>query len=117
MDLAALTARQRVFRPLYKSYEGEQMPTRIIFDNEASEHRTVIDVETEDRIGLLFAISQTLTELGLDISTAKICTEKGAAVDSFYASERSGAKIAGAARLQAIEQRLHAAISQLAPGA
>ena len=117
VDLAALIARQRVFRPLYKSYEGEQMPTRIIFDNEASEHRTVIEVETEDRIGLLFTIAQTLAELGLDISTAKICTEKGAAVDSFYVSERSGTKITGTARLQAVEQRLCAAISKLDPGA
>ena len=117
VELATLIARQRVSRPLYQSYEGEQMPTRLLFDNEASEHRTVIEVETEDRIGLLFTIAQTLAELGLDISTAKICTEKGAAVDSFYISEQAGAKITGTARLQAVEQRLRTAISKLDPGA
>ena len=47
----------------------------------------VIDVETEDRVGLLYALSQTLSELRIDISVAKISTEKGAAMDSFgYAS-------------------------------
>ena len=116
VDLAALIARQRVARPLYQSYEGEQMPTRLLFDNETSDHRTVIEVETEDRIGLLFTIAQTLAELGLDISTAKICTEKGAAVDSFYVSEQSSPKIAGTARLQAVEHRLRAAIHQLDDG-
>ena len=47
VDLAALIDRQRVTRPLYQAYVGEQIPTQIHFDNEASEARTLIEIETE----------------------------------------------------------------------
>ncbi len=113
LDLRSLLARQQGARPPYQSYEGEQIPTRLVFDNETSETRTVIEIETEDRIGLLYAISQTLSELGLDISAARICTEKGAALDSFYVSELDSRKVVDPDRLQAIEQRLRHAIHKL----
>src|SRR5205814_1487011 len=58
LDLHALISRQKAARPLYQSLEGERIPTRIHFDNETSENRTVIDIETEDRLGLLYIISQ-----------------------------------------------------------
>src|SRR5207302_8222672 len=93
VDFHALIARHKISRPLYQAYSGERIPTRIHFDNEASETRTLIEVETEDRIGLLYTISQTLTELELDIVGAKISTEKGAAIDTFYVRELDGGKI------------------------
>ena len=72
VDFPALIGRQKITRPLYTAYTGERIPTHIHFDNDASETRTVIEIETEDRIGLLYTISQTLTELAVDISAAKI---------------------------------------------
>jgi len=75
--------------------------------------RTVIEIETEDRIGLLYAISQSFTEVALDISAAKICTEKGAAIDSFYVREHDGQKIVAAERQGVIEQKLRQAIRAL----
>ncbi len=113
LDLAALIMRQKVGRPLYPYLEGERLPTEIHFDNSVAETYTVIDVETEDRVGLLFTISRTLSEIGLDISTAKICTEKGAALDSFYLREKDGGKIIARERLQYVENRLRAAIARL----
>jgi len=113
VDLRALIARQRTARPLYQSYEGERMPTRIVFDNETSEDRTIIEIETEDRLGLLFAISQTLTGLGLNISAARICTEKGAAIDSFYVNDLDGRKIQEPERQKQIERLLRQSINQV----
>ncbi|MEK7706693.1 MAG: hypothetical protein AAB380_01695, partial [Verrucomicrobiota bacterium] len=69
--------------------------------------------DLDDRIGLLYAIAQTLTELQLDISAARICTEKGAAVDSFYVHEIGGGKILSPERQKSIERRLRQAISEL----
>src|SRR5207248_3810333 len=106
IDLHALIGRQKVARPLYQSLEGERIPTLIRFDNETSDTRTVIDLETEDNLGLLYTISQALAELDLDIYVAKISTEKGAAIDSFYVSERDDRKIVNRERQEAIEQRL-----------
>ena len=87
IDLRALIARQITNRPVYQAYAGERMETQIHFDNQASETRTLIEIETEDRLGLLYAISQTFAELAVDIVAARIVTERGAAIDSFYVRE------------------------------
>ena len=91
-----------------------QIPTLIEFDNEISESRTVVEVQTEDRIGLLFTITNTLSELNLDISFAKIFTEKGAAIDTFYVQDHAGKQIADPDRLEQIKVKLEAAIKLLA---
>jgi [protein-PII] uridylyltransferase len=113
IDFRALIARQKSARPLYQALEGERIPTRIRFDNEASENQTVLEIETEDRLGLLYVISEVLAELGLDISLAKILTEKGAAIDSFYVSEREHGdeKILDAERQKFIKEKLCAALA------
>jgi [protein-PII] uridylyltransferase len=98
---------------LYHAYTGERIPTRIHIDNEASETRTFIEVETEDRLGLLYAIVQVFAGLNLDISAARISTEKGAAIDTFYVRELDGSKIVAPDRHRAIERRLRQAIHDL----
>ena len=113
MDLHKLIAKQKISHPLYEAYTGEQIPTQIEFDNEMSDSRTFIEVETEDRIGLLYTIADTLAELEVDISTARICTEKGAAIDSFYVRELDGGKIISSERQKSIERRLLHAINGL----
>ncbi len=111
--LQSLIEKQKGARPLYQSYEGEPMPTTISFDNGTSETRTVIEIETEDRVGLLYAISQTLSELDLNISAAKIITEKGAAIDSFYVSELDGQKVLDEHRQKSVGRKLLEAIRRL----
>jgi [protein-PII] uridylyltransferase len=113
VDLRALIAQRRAAGSPYLAYAGERIPTQILFDNEVSETRTLIEVETEDRIGLLYTIVQTLSELNVDISTARICTEKGAAIDTFYVQEIGGGKIQSPDRQHVIERRLNKAISHL----
>ena len=113
LDLQALIARQKIARPLYQGLPGERIKTRILFDNTTSEDRTIIDVETEDHLGLLYAISGTLTKLGLDIALAKISTEKGAAVDTFYVRDADGLRVESPGRQHEIAERLYEAIKQL----
>jgi [protein-PII] uridylyltransferase len=113
VDFHPFIARQRSARPLYQSLAGERIPTRIFFDNETSENRTVIDLEAEDHLGLLYAVTQVLAEVGLDISLAKICTEKGAAIDSFYVSERDGQKVLHPDRQKYVAEKLMTALRAL----
>lgn len=113
VDLHALIARQKISRPLFQAYVGENIPTQIRLDNDTSETRTILEIETEDRLGLLYFIAQTLAELELDITTARICTEKGAAIDNLYIHELGGGKILSPERQKAIERRLRHAIQQL----
>lgn len=113
-DFFPLIASQKNARPLYQAYTGERIQTRIQFDNEASDSRTVIEVETEDRLGLLYAVSSCLSSLALDIVGARISTEKGAAIDSFYVRERDGSKVLNVAQQKLIERHLVEAICDLA---
>lgn len=91
-----------------------RIPTIIGFDNEISETRTVVEIQTEDQVGLLYTLTYTLSRLNLDISFAKIFTEKGAAIDSFYVQDYSGQKITDAGQLDHIKARLEEAINLLA---
>ncbi len=113
MDFGLLISRQKVIRPPYQSYEGGRMPTQIHFDNESSETRTAIEIQTEDRVGLLHAISRALAELELNISAAKIVTEKGAAIDTFYISEQDGQRVLDAGRQDFIGRKIRDAINKL----
>lgn len=113
VDFPALIRKARVATKLYHSVEGETLPTSIAFDNSTSEHLTALDIETEDRVGLLYYISQTLADLELDISLAKIQTEKGAAIDTFYIATVNREKITSTDHQKYIEERLLAAISAL----
>jgi [protein-PII] uridylyltransferase len=113
VDLAeAVQRRQRVALP-YAVPESERLRTIVRFNNESSETRTLIDVETEDRVGLLYGLSQALSAMQLDISLAKICTEKGAAMDTFYVSELAGGKLLDPARQEQVRSALCAAIERL----
>ncbi len=91
-----------------------RIPTVIDIDNEISKGRTIVEIQTEDRLGLLFTITHTLSELGLDISFAKISTEKGAAIDVFYVQDQLGNKITDPPRLDGVRAKLEAAINLLA---
>ncbi|HEX3800760.1 MAG TPA: [protein-PII] uridylyltransferase [Verrucomicrobiae bacterium] len=113
VDFPALVAKQKGNRPPYQSYEGDRMPTCIRFDNETSDSRTAIEIETEDRVGLLYVISLALAELDLNITAAKIVTERGAAIDTFYINEQDGGKILDAGRQEFIERKIRDSIQKL----
>jgi [protein-PII] uridylyltransferase len=74
----------------------------------------VIEIQTENRLGLLYTITQTLADLGLDISFAKIFTEKGAAIDSFYVQDQQGRQVTDPDRLASIKTKLESAVAMLA---
>ncbi len=113
VDLHDIIMKQKLPRSPYRKQALEKMPTVIRFDNQTSETKTVIDIETEDRIRLLYFIAQTLNSLNLDISLAKICTEKGAAIDSFYVTEHDGGKLESKERQAEVEKKLRASLARL----
>jgi [protein-PII] uridylyltransferase len=76
---------------------------------------TIIEVFTRDRVGVLHAITQTLTDLGLDIALSKVSTEGEKVADVFYVT-RTGAdgapaKVRAKDEIEAIVARLRAALS------
>jgi [protein-PII] uridylyltransferase len=73
-----------------------KVPTRVRFENPPScrpdpprvPHSTVLEVVTHDRPGLLYQISSTLADLGLNIEIALISTEGQKVIDVFFLSSR-----------------------------
>ncbi len=96
----ALQAEQHDFGPLlakaYKqSWKREQpsvFPPRVFYDNTPIRH-TLIEIMAPDRLGLLYDLLRTISESGYEIVSARITTEIGAAIDSFYITGIEGAKI------------------------
>jgi [protein-PII] uridylyltransferase len=109
-----LLARLRAIRGATPKIREVRIPTVIEFDNEISKSRTIVEIQIEDRLGLLYTITHTLSELGLDISFAKISTEKGAAIDVFYVQDQRGNKITDPAQLDTIRSKLETVINLLA---
>jgi [protein-PII] uridylyltransferase len=83
---------------------------RVLIDNNASATHTVIEVNGRDRPGLLYRLTSVLTDLKLQISSAKISTFGQRAVDVFYVKDLFGHKVEAAPRLKAIRARLLGAL-------
>ncbi len=122
-DLEPLISRHRPSPSPFAPPALEQLPTRISFDNSLVRQRTVVTVDTEDRVGLLYDLTRAFAELQLDIGFARIATERGVASDTFHLSDMRtasvhlphGTRILGTARQQEIEARLRAILAK-APG-
>jgi [protein-PII] uridylyltransferase len=56
----------------------------IELDNETSAVFSIIEIFTQDRLGLLYDISMVMYEKGINIVSARIHTESGLAQDIFY---------------------------------
>jgi len=88
------------------------VPTSITFDNEGSELYTLIEVDTRDRPGLLFDLTQTLARSNVYIASAVIATYGAQVVDTFYVKDMFGLKFTSAAKLRTLENRLKEAIER-----
>jgi [protein-PII] uridylyltransferase len=88
---AGLAERARTYarrRPV-----GPPIEATVGFDDAASNDATVIDVSGPDSVGALYRITRALTELGLDIRTARAQSSAGMLNDSFYVLDQSGARV------------------------
>ena len=84
---------------------------KITFENDVSARYTVIDINARDATGLLYTIARTLSELDLDIYTARIGTRADRAVDAFYV-RKDGDKITDAETIEHITHSLIRAIGK-----
>jgi [protein-PII] uridylyltransferase len=90
------------------------VPTEVTIDNHSSDDYTVIDVITMDRPGVLYAITRTLSRLGLEIFVSRVATEAVRVADVFYVQAGAPpAKITDAERLAAIRQALLLALAEV----
>jgi [protein-PII] uridylyltransferase len=87
-------------------------PSRVEIDNEVSADYTVIDIYTDDKVGLLYRITSAITELGLYIGVSKISTKVDQVADVFYVKDIFSQKIMSDGKLEEIRSRLIKAIEE-----
>ncbi len=89
---------------------GIDFPTRISIDNKVHPTYTLVQIETPDRLGLLYDLLSCLDREGISISLSRISTEKGAAVDTFYVADAATrSKITDSNRIDSLQKKLQEA--------
>ncbi len=88
----------------------------MIVSNSDSDFYTLVDVTAEDRIGLLYDLTRTFVDLGVEVFVSKAATIRDQVADTFYVRAEHGAKIAPE-RLAELRDALQAAIEAPEEGA
>ena len=85
-------------------------PPHIVINNSHSDTHTILELQAQDGLGLLYRLTRVLYEQDVDIALAKISTEGNRAIDVFYVTDADGQKIVEETALEAIRQALLAAV-------
>jgi len=97
---------------LFKRNESNGIKQKIIprvsgevkINNQDSDFYTIIEVTGEDRLGILYEITQALTDQGCDIHFARISTLGNRLVDVFYIQDTWGEKIVEKQKLEHLKK-------------
>ena len=90
-----------------------RVPVDIRVNNQDSQFFTIVEISGEDRLGILYEITQALTDHGCDIHFARISTLGNRIVDVFYIQDEWGEKIEERERMGRLKQTL---LNRLTPG-
>ncbi|MFZ0503750.1 MAG: [protein-PII] uridylyltransferase [Chthoniobacterales bacterium] len=93
-------------RPVYQVSSDMELPTKLTISNEVHPAYTVIDLQTADRMGLLYDVLRCFAAVQLNIAHSRIATEKGAAFDSFYVNDAEGRKLTSQPLLDRLQANL-----------
>lgn len=93
----------------YRLSQEFDLPTRITVENSSHPIYTLIDIQTPDRLGLLYDLLRAMGEANLTIELSRITTEMDVAMDSFYVTGKDGRKVTDPAVIKRLQRLLHRA--------
>lgn len=93
----------------YRLSQEFDLPTRITVDNDSHPVYTLIEIQTPDRLGLLYDLLRAMSGEGVLIEISRITTEMDVAMDSFYVYGRDGGKITSRSAIRNLQKVLHGA--------
>ncbi len=91
---------------------GIKVPVRAYVSNKLHPTCTTVEIQGLDRIGLLHDLFNTINQHGLNTAHARICTEKGVALDTLYITTTDGHKIQDPELLKQLETEFSHLISR-----
>ena len=95
-----------------RSDNGITVPVRAYVSNSLHPTCSTVEIQGLDRIGLLHDLFHTINRHRLNTAHARICTEKGVAMDTLYITTRSGEKIEDPELLAQLQREFSALISR-----
>jgi [protein-PII] uridylyltransferase len=84
-------------------------PPEFFNDTATTEIYTIIDVSATDRPGILFDITRSLSESGLDIVMSRVATRASRVTDSFYVTD-GGHKLLDETRIREVKETVMRAL-------
>ncbi len=81
-------------------------PPTVDVYHEISMQRTIVEVQARDQIGLLYRLAKAIFDFGFDITFARIGTERGVAIDTFYIESANHEPVEDPERLQRLRTAL-----------
>ncbi len=98
--------------PLLASGPSIHFESQVVVDNQGSDFFTILEIFSQDRLGLLYNISKALFEAELNIHFAKISTKVDQVVDVFYVTDLEGQKIRDEEQIEEIKKAVLFALEQ-----
>lgn len=110
-DFTPLMTKEQRLRSYRISQEAD-LPTKIVIDNFSHPHFSLVDIQTPDRLGLLYDLLRALGEAGVNIELSRITTEMDVAMDSFYVTGKDGKQVTDEAAIKRIQRLLQRAATR-----
>jgi [protein-PII] uridylyltransferase len=97
-------------RPVGQPESPSRLPPSVSISNGESDFYTIVDVAANDRLGLLYDLTRTLAEHGLEIFVSKATTVLDQVADTFYVKDAQGRKLTDPVCIEALREALLAAV-------
>jgi [protein-PII] uridylyltransferase len=90
-----LSAKERAYS---RGDRPDHQPPAVHWLDDAATDATVLELRTDDAIGLLYRVTAALEHCGVDIRSARVSSLGGSVVDAFYVTAADGRPVPPASR-------------------
>lgn len=109
--LPKIIKNSQAYSALHRDRFKVSFPSRVDVYHDSSLDRTIVEVQANDHVGLLYQLSRGISHGGFNISFARIATELGVALDTFYIENKNSNTSGSTAELLSLRERLNTIVS------
>jgi len=89
-----------------RQFKHFTIPTEVDFSNDERDHRTIVEVMTVDRPGLLSRVGQAFIQCGVRLHNARITTFGARVEDVFFVTDKENNPLTGEGQLACLRQSI-----------